>query len=132
MERRTFLQSVSAAFCSICLPEKKLILPQVKEIITKDELIQVPLNRVLHYRDSRPSSKRYVPILVESIEKLGLVNPILVKKHTKYPGYYELIDGLMRLHACWKVEKYRKEGIWARVIDMSEMEYNSIVSHPIT
>ena len=38
--------------------------------------------------------------LVESIDKIGMLSPIIVIPHRKQGGYYEVISGMRRLEAC--------------------------------
>lgn len=38
--------------------------------------------------------------LVESIDKIGMLSPIIIIPHRKQSGYYEVISGMRRLEAC--------------------------------
>ena len=38
--------------------------------------------------------------LIESIDKIGMLTPIIVIPHRKQGGYYEVISGMRRLEAC--------------------------------
>ncbi len=126
MFRRDFVKTLACIFCA----PKQLILPPEKKIVSSDQFIEIPLNRIIHEPWHRiKGNTHHMRLLIDSIEKSGLMSPILVRED-KVSGYYRLINGSYRLHACWQIQRHRQHGIMSHVVDMDYIEalqYNQIV-----
>ena len=78
---------------------------------------QVPIEQIFTIGERKPNSE-----MVDSIKKIGLVNPLTVRNITidgDSSRKYELLDGLDRLIAC---RKLKHKQIMVNIIEVSDAD----------
>lgn len=90
--------------------QKKLIVPNEEE-----KIIQIEIERLTTFKDHpfKVQEDEEMKILIESIEKYGILNPLIVRPLKE--GVYEIVSGHRRRYAAEKLG-YRKVPVIIRVM----------------
>lgn len=74
--------------------QKKLIVPNEEE-----KIIQIEIERLTTFKDHpfKVQEDEEMKMLIESIEKYGILNPLIVRPLKE--GVYEIVSGHRRMHA---------------------------------
>ncbi len=75
-------------------------------------LLQLPLDRIIPkpYQPRRRFNETALRELAQSIRTQGMIQPLIVRKSSSRPGYYELIAGERR----WRAAKVASKSIIVR------------------
>ena len=86
-------------------------------IIFSEQIIELEIIKLIYYKNQpfKPYTKDELQNLIESIERIGLQNPIIVRK--KENGYYEILAGHNRVAAY---KEMGREKIEARIYELEK------------